>query len=237
MISGPAAFNVARRPAVLTGLLVAANLVLFVVAAAGRQSVWRGLGVRQRDLMGNGALWAPGIDVDGEWWRLFTGGFLHANILHVGFNVLLLGWLGAPLERRLGPLRFGLLYVTALLAGSLGAVLVSPRAFTVGASGAVFGLMGAHLMVTRAVGRRARDSGVMGLLVLNLVTTFLFPNISIGGHIGGLVGGLLASWILLTPDRRDHVPRGLATAVGVVVAGLFFFSGLLAANTWNDPIF
>ncbi len=237
VISGQAAFQVARRPAVLTGLLVAANLVMFVVAAATRRSVWQDLGVRQYDIMGNGALWAPGINVEGEWWRLFTGGFLHANILHVGFNVLLLGLLGAPLERRLGSLRFSLLYVTALLSGSLGAVLVSPRAFTVGASGAVFGLMGAHLMVSRAAGRRARDSGVMGLLVLNLITTFLFPNISIGGHIGGLVGGLLASWILLTPDRREHVPRGLATAVGVVLAGLFFFGGLVAANTWRNPIF
>lgn len=222
----------------LTGSLVAANLVMFVVAATTQRSVWQGLlGGRQRDIMSNGALWAPGINVEGEWWRLLTGGFLHANILHVGFNVLLLGLLGAPLERRLGALRFGLLYVTALLSGSLGAVLVSPRAFTVGASGAVFGLMGAHLMVSRAAGRRARDSGVMGLLVLNLITTFLFPNISIGGHIGGLIGGLLASWILLTPDRRAHVPRGLATAVGVVLAGLFFFSGLVAANTWRNPIF
>ena len=237
VVSGQAAFNLARRPAVLTGLLVAANLVMFVVAAATRRSVWQSLGVRQYDIMGNGALWAPGINVEGEWWRLFTGGFLHANIIHVGFNVLLLGLLGAPLERRLGSLRFSLLYVTALLSGSLGAVLVSPRAFTVGASGAVFGLMGAHLMVSRAAGRRARDSGVMGLLVLNLITTFLFPNISIGGHIGGLIGGLLASWILLTPDRREHVPRGLATAVGVVLAGLFFFSGLVAANTWRNPIF
>lgn len=237
VVSGQAAFNVGKRRAVLTGLLVAANLVLFVVTAATRQSVWQSLGVRRYDIMGNGAVWAPGIDVGGEWWRLLTGGFLHANILHVGFNVLLLGWLGAPLERRLGALRFGLLYVTALLSGSLGAVLVSPRAFTVGASGAVFGLMGAHLMLSRAVGRRARDSGVMGLLVLNLVTTFLFPNISIGGHIGGLLGGLLASWILLMPDRRAGVPRGLTTAVAAVLAALFFFCGLVAANTWNNPIF
>ena len=177
VVSGPAAFNLARRRAVLTGVLVAANLVLFVVSAATQRSAWSGLG----DIMENGALWGPAVDVGGEWWRLFTSGFLHANILHVGFNALLLGLLGATLERRLGVVRFAVLYLAALLAGSLGALLASPRALTIGASGAVFGLMGAHLMASRAGGRRARDSGVMGLLVLNLVTTFLIPNISIGG--------------------------------------------------------
>ena len=236
VVSGPAAFNVAKRPVVLTGALAAANLVLFVVSAAGQRSVWRGIG-GLGDIMENGALWGPAIDAGGEWWRLLTSGFLHANILHVGFNVLLLVLLGAPLERSLGIVRFIVLYLAALLAGSLGALLVSPRAVTVGASGAVFGLMGAHLMVSRAVGRRARDSGVMGLLVLNLITTFLIPNISIGGHIGGLVGGLLVSWVLLAPDRRGQVPRWLASTAGLGLAGLFFFTGLLAATTWIDPIF
>ena len=235
VVSGPAAFTVAKRPAVLTGALVVANLVLFVISAANRRSVWEGLG-GLGDIMENGALWGPAVDVGGEWWRLLTSGFLHANILHVGFNVLLLGLLGAPLERRLGVVRFSVLYVAALLAGSLGALLASPRALTIGASGAVFGLMGAHLMVSRATGRRARDSGVMGLLVLNLVTTFLIPNISIGGHIGGLAGGLMASWILLTPDRSGRVPRWLASTAGAGLAGLFFFTGLLAATTWVNPI-
>ena len=236
VVSGQAAFTMARRPAVLTVSLVVANLVLFVVSASAGRSVWRDAGGLSR-IMENGALWAPAVDLGGEWWRLFTSGFLHANILHVGFNVLLLGLLGAPLERHLGFVRFAVLYVAALLAGSLGALLASPRALTVGASGAVFGLMGAHLMISRAVGRRARDSGVMGLLVLNLVTTFLVPNISIGGHIGGLAGGLLVSWILLVPDRSGRLPRWAASLAGTALAGLFFFTGLQAATTWIDPVF
>lgn len=233
VVSGPAAFDLAKRRAVLTGALAVANLVLFVVSAATRRSAWGGLG----DIMENGALWGPAVDLGGEWWRLFTSGFLHANILHVGFNVLLLWLLGASLERHLGFVRYAVLYVTALLAGSLGALLASPRAATIGASGAVFGLMGAHLMITRAAGMRARDSGVMGLLVLNLITTFLVPNISIGGHIGGLAGGLLASWILLAPERRGRVPSWLASTAGLGLAGLFFFTGLLAATTWTNPVF
>ncbi len=230
VVSGQAAFNLARRRAVLTGALVAANLALFVVSAATERSVWRGIG-GLGNIMENGALWGPAVDLGGEWWRLFTSGFLHANILHVGFNVLLLRLLGALLERRLGFVRYAVLYVAALLSGALGALLASPRAPTIGASGAVFGLMGAHLMISRAAGLRARDSGVMGLLILNLITTFLVPNISIGGHIGGLAGGLLASWILLAPERRGRVPGWLASTAGLGLAGLFFFTGLLAATT------
>ena len=173
----------------------------------------------------------------GEWWRLFTSGFLHANVLHVGFNVLLLGLLGAGLERSVGFVRFALLYAAALLAGSLGALVASPRALTIGASGAVFGLMGAHLMVSRASGMRARDSGVMGLLLLNLLSTFLIPNISIGGHIGGLAGGVVAGWLLLTPERSGRLRPWAASVLTVGLMGVFFYCGLLAATTWVDPIF
>lgn len=223
------------RPAVLTGALAVANLALFVVSAATERSVWSGLGGLGA-VVENGALWGPAVDLGGEWWRLLTSGFLHANILHVGFNVLLLWLLGAKLEQRLGLGRFAVLYVAALLAGSLGALLASPRAPTIGASGAVFGLMGAHLMLQRAAGGRARDSGVVGLLVLNLITTFLVPNISIGGHIGGLAGGLAASWILLTPDRSGRIPVWAASLLGMILAGVFFFTGLQAATTWANPL-
>lgn len=231
VLAGPAH----SRPAVLTGTLAVSNLVLFVVSAATERSVWSRIGGLGQ-IMENGALWGPAIDLGGEWWRMLTSGFLHANILHVGFNVLLLWMLGASLERHLGFVRYAVLYVASLLAGSLGALLASPRALTIGASGAVFGLMGAHLMIYRAAGRRARESGVVGLLVLNLITTFLVPNISIGGHIGGLAGGLLASWILLTPDRSGRIPTWAASLLGLILAGLFFFTGLQAAATWVNPI-
>ena len=226
----------ASRPAILTGALVVSNLALFVASVTTSRSLWPGRGGLGR-IMENGALWGPAVDAGGEWWRLFTSGFLHANVLHVGFNVLLLGLLGVGLERSVGFVRFALLYTAALLAGSLGALVASPRALTIGASGAVFGLMGGHLMVSRASGMRARDSGVMGLLLLNLLSTFLIPNISIGGHIGGLAGGVVAGWLLLTPERSGRLRPWAASVLTVGLMGVFFYCGLLAATTWVDPIF
>ena len=149
---------------------------------------------RQRRLAGLQRLRAvrPGDRVGHEYWRLVTAGFLHAGLLHIGFNMYILYWLGTMLEPALGRVRFVALYFASLLAGSLGALLLSPNAVTVGASGAVFGLMGAAFVIQRARGIDPMQSGIGPLILLNLGLTFVIPGISIGGHIGGLVGGVLA---------------------------------------------
>src|SRR5204862_7015383 len=104
--------------------------------------------------------------------------------------------LGTRLEPAVGRFRFGLIYFVSLLAGSFGALLLSPNSPTVGASGAIFGLMGAAVIVMRNRGLSAMESGLGFWIVLNLVITFTIPNISIGGHIGGLLGGRLAAFLL-----------------------------------------
>ena len=119
----------------------------------------------------------------GQWWRIVTGGFLHENLLHIGFNMYILYVLGMQLEPVLGRLKFGVIYGVSLLTGSLGALIVTPHAVTVGASGAVFGIMGAF-----AVEMRSRQLSVMrgglggigGLIMINLVISFTLPGISIG---------------------------------------------------------
>jgi membrane associated rhomboid family serine protease len=162
----------------------------------------------------------------GQWWRIVTGGFLHANLLHIGFNMWVLYYLGSMLEPALGRLRFGMLYVVSLLAGSLGALLVSPHAITVGASGAVFGLMGAAAVEMRARQIPLMQSGIGTLILINLVISFTLPGISWGGHVGGLIGGVLAALVLQAGERRRAqalaiaacAAIGLAAAVGSVAA-------------------
>jgi len=156
----------------------------------------------------------------GEWWRLVTGGFLHApnNPLHIMFNMYALYWLGTMLEPVLGRGRFLGLYFASLLAGSLGALaLTDPNRATVGASGAVFGLMAAAFVMQHARGVNPMQSGIGPVILLNLGITFLIPGISIGGHIGGLIGGALAA---LAIDRLDAARRGalMPVAACVVIA-------------------
>ena len=161
----------------------------------------------------------------GEAYRLVTGGFLHASILHIFFNMYILYWLGTMLEPVLGHVRFVALYFASLLAGSFGALIAAPHSLTVGASGAVFGLMSAAFVFQRARGIDPWRSGLGPVILLNLALPFVFPglNISIGGHIGGLIGGAIAAlaieW-LGTRRRGDLLPVLACVAVGAVsVAG------------------
>ena len=235
----------ARSAPVITQGLVAVNLLMFVLTlvSGGNMARARGDLIVDFGLVGLaiGADGLVGVDA-GEWYRLVTGGFLHSGLIHVGFNMYLLWLLGSQLEPALGRLRFGVLYGTALLAGSFGVLLVDPTALTVGASGAVFGLMGAMIVAQRSAGINPWQSGIGGLVVLNVIITFAIPNISIGGHIGGLIGGLVAGWLLIEMPRllggldgrqREVIGTAATAALGVACT----VGALWAAGTWANPVF
>ena len=152
---------------------------------------------------------------DGEWWRLITSAFLHYGFLHLGMNMLVLWFIGPALEDYLGHGRYALLYIVSGLAGAAGALIASSNSLTVGASGAIWGLMGAALVLEA---RRIYVFGgqALGLVAINLVLTFVIPGVSIGGHIGGLIGGA-ASALVFSSLRRNPALATLAVAgVGVV---------------------
>jgi membrane associated rhomboid family serine protease len=165
---------------------------------------------------------------DGELWRLVTSGFVHAGPLHLGFNMLGLYILGSMLEPSLGRLRFGVVYFVSLLAGSFGALLFEPIQDTVGASGAVFGLMGAAVVLFRNRGIPLMQSGLGFWLILNLVFSFR-PGISLGGHLGGFVGGLLAAYVLIEVQDRFRIPRNGALALAAGVGVLSVLGALAVA--------
>ena len=178
--------------------------------------------------------WWVGVD-EGEWWRLVTSAFLHAGLLHIGFNMFLAWMLGNALERLHGPTRFLGLYTGSLAAGSLGVLLMAPTTFTVGASGAVFGLMGATVVHQYRRGINPWSSGIGTLVVVNLLFTFGRPGISIGGHLGGLLGGAALAWLVDESDRRG-LPRRLGTAMTCAFALACFAGGIWAAANWYDPL-
>lgn len=205
-----------------TKALIGLNLAVFVLTATDGGAMGRDVGGIQARL----ALFGPAV-ADGQLYRLITAGFVHYGLIHLGFNMLVLWRLGSELEPALGRVRYIALYVTALLAGSFGALLLSPDALTAGASGAVFGLFGAAAAGQYRRGIDIWSSGIGGLIVLNLIITFAVPGISIGGHLGGLVAGLCAGWVMLdAPPTRRSAVQGLlvcgalaaASIVGAVVA-------------------
>jgi membrane associated rhomboid family serine protease len=162
----------------------------------------------------NGVLFGP-LVADGEWWRLVTSAFLHYGLLHLGLNMIVLWFIGPALEEYLGHGRYALLYLVSGLAGAAGALVWEPNALTVGASGAIWGIMGAALLLEF---RRIYVFGgqALGLVVLNLLLTFLIPGISIGGHIGGLIGGAAAALAFTSLRRTPAVATLVVAAVGAL---------------------
>jgi membrane associated rhomboid family serine protease len=161
----------------------------------------------------------------GEYWHLLTSGFVHVGIFHLAFNMLALWILGSMLEPALGRRRFALVYFVSLLCGSLGVLLLGAEQ-SAGASGAVFGLFGATIVLYRSRGLSIMESGLGFWLGLNLLITFAVPNISIGAHLGGLAGGLLATFVLVELGERGRVSMPAAEAltaaigVGAVIAAI-----------------
>jgi membrane associated rhomboid family serine protease len=199
----------------LTYILIGICVAAFVGEIAGGASA-TGSSFGGSRLFEEGAL--RGLEVsDGEYWRVLTAGFLHAGFFHLLFNMFSLWILGTLLEPAIGHVRFALIFIVSVLAGSFGALLVEPDSLTVGASGGIFGLMGAAVVVMRNRGINPMESGLGLWIGLNLVITFTVPNISIGGHIGGLIGGALAALVLFDLPDTMRVPP---VAANLLCAGL-----------------
>ena len=175
----------------------------------------------------------PPIATDGgEWWRIISAGFLHGGFLHLGLNMFVLYILGTLVEPAIGARRMLAIYAISLIAGSFGAMLLSnPAQFTVGASGAIYGLFAATLLIARDRGMTQVVTQLGFWLVLNLVLTFSVPGISVGGHLGGLLGGAIAALIVLRAERGGERMRGAEiAALALLAAGFFVVAIAVAAS-------
>lgn len=205
---------------IVTQVIIALNVVAFAAMLATRSAdEW---------VYVNGGLFGPLVPA--EPWRLLTGGFLHSRaipfgFLHIGMNMYFIWVFGRMVEQVLGPVRYVAVYLCALLSGSLGALIVTPESYTVGASGAAYGLMGAMILIARERGINIMQTGLVTTLGINLLITFGVPGISIGGHLGGLAGGFLGAFVCLELPKRlksgkqgDLVAAGATLGIGVVAA-------------------
>jgi membrane associated rhomboid family serine protease len=207
--------NVAAVPQV-TYALIAINVVAFLTEQGQLTPTQANIHGKVID---EGVLFRAAIAEGHQYWRLVTSAFLHENFIHIGFNMYLLYVLGRMLEPAIGSLRFGAIYAVALFAGSFGALFATPAA-SLGASGAIFGLMGAAAVELRARGISIMQSGIGGLIVINLIFSFTFANISVGAHVGGLIGGALAALAIRTADAKRVPVLGYAACLLLAVVAV-----------------
>jgi membrane associated rhomboid family serine protease len=188
--------------ALVTKTLIGINVVVYLISIA------QGSGGLQpaQSFINRWALNGFAV-AEGEWYRLLTSAFLHASLIHLAFNMLMLWWFGQALESALGRGRFLGVYLVSALAGSAGALLLSGEFVnTVGASGAVFGILGAGVVLERRQ-IYVFGGGALFVVVINIVFSFVVSNISIGGHLGGLIGGILAMLALSVAGRHPVYGR------------------------------
>jgi membrane associated rhomboid family serine protease len=220
--------SLATGSAPVTKTLIGLNLAIYLITVAQGAGLSNPGGKVYNGMALAGGHWCSSFDAfghclaiqngvaQGEWWRLATSMFLHASILHIGFNMYVLWVIGQSVEQYLGSARYIALYVVSGLAGGAGALVQAPPFVPiVGASGAIFGILGAMLILEwQLTGRLAGQA--MALIVINLVLSFVIPGVSWGGHIGGLIGGILitlgfAHW------RGRRAQYGKLSVEGVVV--------------------
>lgn len=199
--------------AVVTPLLIAVNVLFYVITAAQAGDPMNN---QNSALLDGGSLWPLGIHVHGEWLRLLVSGFLHYGLLHLAMNMLALWILGKDLELLLGKVRFLALYLASLLGGSTAVFLLGDVSTgTAGASGAVYGLMGALLVAVLRL--KLNPGGAIGIIAINLVLTVTIPGISLLGHLGGLlVGALVMVAMLFAPAKNRTTYQTTMVALLVV---------------------
>jgi membrane associated rhomboid family serine protease len=224
----------ARRTNVVTFALIAVNFLVYAaeLAAGGTVDGLNNWIYNHGVLFANGALGhgqvltgpvgavappgytAAGV-VHGDWWRLITAAFLHYGPIHIGLNMLSLYFAGSILETVVGRWRYLLIYLVSGVAGSAGALVLTPNSPTAGASGAIFGVLGALLVLER---RGVIHSGgqILMWILLNLFLTFTISGISIGGHLGGLVAGIVLMLLMLQFRSSAQLSIAAAAAVAVI---------------------
>ncbi len=218
----------------VTQILIAINVIVFLAETGAGSGFSSG---------GGGWVWNHGIlfgpfitshapipHVSGaghdQYWRLVTSGFLHDGILHIFVNMISLWFVGNALEPGIGKFNFSVIYGVSLLAGSFGALLFSPGIPVVGASGAIFGIFGALIVVARARGISIWQSGLGFFLVLNLVLSVSIRGIALGGHIGGLVAGLICGLLIVEVGERRRMRQ--AALAGCILVGVLSVVGAIA---------
>ncbi|MDT0318154.1 rhomboid family intramembrane serine protease [Streptomyces millisiae] len=201
----------------VTKILLGINLAVFVAVLVGGDRLVEDLGMLGHAIDPATFTWV-GV-ADGQWYRMLTAAFLHQQIWHIAFNMMALWFLGPPLEAALGRVRFVALYLISALAGSALFYVVAPQnQLSLGASGAIFGLFGATAVLARRMRYDMRP--ILGLLLVNLLITFVWSGIAWEAHIGGLVAGALVTLGLVHAprERRTLVQVGTCVLVLAVIA-------------------
>jgi membrane associated rhomboid family serine protease len=208
----------ATGEAPITKALIGINVAIYLVTVVQGQ----GLNSPGGSLYVHWVLYGP-LVANGGWYRLVTTMFLHGFLFHILFNMLALWFIGRPVEQYLGPARYVGLYFVSGLAGSAGALLQAPLIPAVGASGAIFGILGSYAVLEWQLTGRLAGQAVTWIAINFVIDFFYRSSISWGAHLGGLIGGVLVTLAYAhwgDRGRAQYGRLGLGGVLGLLVVGV-----------------
>ncbi|MEP6478634.1 MAG: rhomboid family intramembrane serine protease [Rhodoglobus sp.] len=198
-----AAFRSSSNQPVVTYSLIALNVIVYVLQVATSQAVT------------NELAYIP-VLTESRPWTMLTAAFVHGSPIHLLVNMYSLFVIGPALERALGRIRYVVLYLVAALGGSVAVLLLAPQGAVLGASGAIFGLLGAFFVIQRRLG--GNNVQIIVVIVLNLAIGFFIPGISWQAHVGGLVLGAAVAFVYLQTRRPNQRNAQILMLTGIVIA-------------------
>ena len=187
-----------------TMILIGINIIVFLITAFLSNNIFD---IDTRVLLTFGAKYNPLI-YSGEIWRLLTCAFLHGGIVHIGFNMYALYAIGPQIEQIYGTKKYLLIYLSSCITSSMLSVIASPRTISVGASGGIFGLMGALLAFAICERHKLEKRYIWSLIqviLINLVIGLSLRNIDNFGHIGGFLGGGIIGYFTYILQKRNSI--------------------------------
>jgi len=222
-----------RRP-LFTYIFLGANVLIFLLMALAGGST------NESTLMAFGVKSNPEI-ARGEWWRFITPIFIHIGMLHLFFNSYALWIVGPQVEKLYGAARFVILYVLTGVAGVYASYFYHPQSESAGASGAIFGLFGVLLVFgvryrnsIPPFFKRAVGTGVLPVIVINLIIGFTIPAIDNSAHLGGLLAG--AALAALVPFQKPGAETpGIFKTVQMVLLAVIVVSFYAVAKNYDGP--
>ncbi|PWV82213.1 Membrane associated serine protease, rhomboid family [Prauserella marina] len=212
---------VAPRTAIVTPVLIVINVLVYALTAVQAQSP---MSNERAEFFQDGVLWPIGMVLRDEWWRLLTSGFLHYGLIHIAMNMLALWVLGRDLEILLGRARFIAVYFVSMFGGSAAVFAFGDaNTGTAGASGAIYGLMGAMLVAVLRL--KLNPGAAIGIIVINVVLSISLPGISLLGHLGGLVVGALAmvAMVYAPAKNKGAFQAGVLALITAALVGLVLY--------------
>ena len=205
-----------KKPIVFAYALIAINVIIFIINNIILHNTYT-------DLFSMNA----GFIREGEFWRLITAAFFHMDIIHLGCNMYALYILGEQIETTMGKKKLIFVYfMSAIIGNLLSGAINGQSVSSIGASGAIFGLMGAMLYFGyhyRLYLGNVVISQIIPIIILNLALGFAVSGIDNWAHIGGLIGGILSTMIVGIEGKSDKTDRINGSIVTVIIIGLLFF--------------